>query len=131
MRGFRQNIRNGNSYSVVNSELRVPLFKLFSNKPIKNNFVENFQVVGFGDIGTAWTGPHPFDEENAFNTRTVRKDPVYITVVNLSNPIVAGYGFGFRTSLLGYYLRLDFAWGMEDYITRDKAITYFSLGKDF
>ncbi|MEZ5195493.1 MAG: hypothetical protein R2764_03590 [Bacteroidales bacterium] len=56
MRGFNQNIRNGNSFAVINSEIRFPVFRYLANKPIKSDFINNFQIVGFGDVGTAWTG---------------------------------------------------------------------------
>jgi len=56
MRGFDQNIRNGNSFAVLNSELRFPVFRYFANRPIKSDIINNFQLVAFGDVGTAWTG---------------------------------------------------------------------------
>ena len=60
MRGFDQNIRNGNSFMVINSELRLPVFKYLLNTPTRIGIIDNFQVVGFGDVGTAWSGPSPF-----------------------------------------------------------------------
>lgn len=65
MRGFDQNIRNGNSFAVINSELRFPVFAYFSRKPIKSEFLRNFQLIGFGDVGSAWTGSNPYSGENA------------------------------------------------------------------
>lgn len=131
LRGFDQNIRNGNTYGLINSELRIPFFKLFYGRPIKSNFFNNFQVVGFTDVGTAWTGKNPFSEENALNRKTVIKQPIKITVINLSNPIVAGYGFGLRSTVLGYFVRLDFAWGEVDSEIAKHPKTYFSFGFDF
>jgi len=60
MRGFNQNIRNGNSFLVFNTELRFPIFQYFSKSPMSSSFLRNFQLVAFGDIGTAWTGPSPY-----------------------------------------------------------------------
>ncbi len=131
LRGFTQNIRNGNSYSLINSELRIPIFKLFQNKPIKSKFFENFQIIGFADVGSAWSGENPFSEQNALNRKNKTKEPIDITVINLSNPIVGGYGLGLRTNLLGYFIRLDHAWGYEDYQFKEKGVTYLSLGLDF
>jgi len=54
--GFNQNIRNGNSFFVLNTEIRLPVFRYLSNHPIKSDFLNNFQIVTFGDAGTAWTG---------------------------------------------------------------------------
>ena len=38
VRGFYQNVRNGNSFALINNELRIPVFKYFSNKPMKSSF---------------------------------------------------------------------------------------------
>mgnify|MGYP001446535364 CR=1 FL=1 len=38
------------------------------NKPLQSDFLENFMVIGFGDIGTAWTGKNPYSSDNSFNT---------------------------------------------------------------
>src|SRR5690606_26258898 len=56
MRGFQQNVANGNNAVVLNSEIRVPVFSTFFNKPINNAFLRNFQLVQFFDLGTAWSG---------------------------------------------------------------------------
>ena len=56
MRGFKQNIANGNNALVINSEVRAPVFTSFFNKPINNAFLRNFQIVQFIDLGTAWNG---------------------------------------------------------------------------
>jgi hypothetical protein len=130
LRGFQQNIRNGASYCVVNSEFRLPLFRFFSNKPLKSNFLENFQVVGFGDIGVAFNGYSPFDEENAFNKKVFYADPVRVERWSLRKPVVGGYGFGLRSNVLGYFVRLDWAWGREAGIEPNRVV-YLSLGTDF
>ena len=44
MRGFDRNIRNGTSYALINAELRMPLFKYLSGKPLASSFLRNFQV---------------------------------------------------------------------------------------
>ena len=134
MRGFYQNARNGNSFGVINSELRWPIFSYLFNKPIKSDFIKNFQVVGFGDVGTAWNGPSPYSDENAINTRTVPYGPQNgngkIVLDSQKDPIIYSYGFGLRTRLFGYYLRFDWAWPVEDGIILDSEFA-FSLGYDF
>ena len=37
VRGFYQNARNGNSFAVINSELRIPIIKMLSWKPMKSD----------------------------------------------------------------------------------------------
>ncbi|MFC2176056.1 hypothetical protein ACFLR1_03700, partial [Bacteroidota bacterium] len=130
MRGHPQNIRNGNSFAVINSELRWPIFRYLINRPIKSNFLYNFQVIGFGDIGTAWTGPHPFSDKNALNKEEIQQGSVLITVKNRREPIVGGFGLGVRTKFLGYFIRFDYAWGVENRKTND-GFWYISLSTDF
>jgi hypothetical protein len=130
MRGFIQNIRNGNSFALVNSELRIPVFQYLINRPIRSDFIRNFQVIGFGDIGTAWTGPSPYSKTNALFRKEYPGNPISITVIKDIEPIVGGYGFGLRSRVLGYFLRADWAWGVDDGEVQDR-IFYFSLGLDF
>lgn len=130
MRGHPQNIRNGNSFAVINSELRWPIFRYLINRPIKSNFLYNFQIVGFGDIGTAWTGLHPFSDENSLNREEIQQGSVLITVQNRREPIVGGFGLGARTKFLGYFIRVDYAWGVENRAIND-GFWYISLSMDF
>ena len=130
MRGFNQNIRNGSSFAVINSELRFPIIRYFANRPIKSDFLNNLQLVGFGDIGTAWTGIQPWSEENFLFTKRIRQAPMNITVKVQKEPVVGGVGFGARTRLLGYFIRADVAWGIEDMVAQP-AVFYLSLSLDF
>lgn len=130
MRGFEQNIRNGNSFFVFNSELRVPIFRYLFNRPIRSGFLNNFQLVAFGDIGTAWTGPTPYSEKNQLFTYYIYHKPLYIEVQMLKDPIVGGIGTGIRAKILGYFFRGDVAWGIEDGRIQ-KPVFYLSLSLDF
>ncbi len=130
MRGFDQNIRNGNSFFVFNTELRMPVFRYFFNRPIRSDFLNNFQIVAFGDVGTAWTGTSPWSSDNQLFTRYIYRKPLFIKVESVKDPLVEGFGFGLRSRLLGYFLRGDVAWGVED----GRILTpvfYFSLSLDF
>ena len=129
MRGFIQNKRNGNSFALFNTELRMPVFTYFSSYPIKSDIVKHFQIVAFGDIGVAWTGPHPFHPDNYFNTQVIEDKPVTINLENLREPIIGGFGVGVRTKIWGYFIRLDAAWGVEDFEIQ-KPLPYLSLSKD-
>lgn len=131
LRGFRQNIRNGSSYVLMNSELRIPLFKYFTRKPTLGNFWRNFQLVGFFDAGTAWQGRSPYDPDNPINTVFFYNPPTVTVKVNyFRDPIVAGYGVGVRAPVLGMFLRLDYAWGIETRAIQ-KPLLHFALGTDF
>lgn len=130
MRGFFQNVRNGNNFVVMNNELRLPVFSYFINRPIQSDFIRNFQVIGFGDIGTAWAGESPFAEDNPLNNETKINGPITVTYENINDPIVGGVGFGLRTTLLGYFVRADWGWGIENGEVNDKSLFMFSLSLD-
>jgi len=130
MRGFNQNARNGNNFFVLNSELRFPVFRYFSNRPIKSDFLNSFQIVAFGDVGTAWAGSDPYSDENSLYTRVIRDGSLYIIVREQKEPLVGGFGFGARTRIFGYFIRGDLAWGVEDRRIK-QPIFYVSLSLDF
>ncbi|RLD20206.1 MAG: hypothetical protein DRI69_06795 [Bacteroidetes bacterium] len=131
MRGFKYNARNGSSVALINTELRVPFLRYLSRKKFKSSFLRNMQVVGFIDAGTAWHGSDPFSSDNPLNTLTITNPPtVKVDVTYYRNPIVVGYGFGVRTMILGYFLKLDYGWGLETHRV-SKPILHFSMGLDF
>lgn len=130
MRGFVQNQRNGSSFFVFNSEIRVPLFKMFTKGAIKNEPLRSFQVIGFFDLGTAWTGFSPFSKENTFNEQIIENKPVTIIIENSREPIIAATGLGARTRIFGYFVRADLGWGIENFSIRKKPILFLSLTHD-
>lgn len=130
MRGFSQNIRNGNSFALINSEIRWPFIRYFAGHPLRSNFLNSLQVVGFGDIGTAWTGPTPWSGENAYDNEVFENGPVTVTLDSNRQPIVEGFGAGARAQIFGYFVRADWAWGIENgYIL--PRIFYLSFSLDF
>lgn len=131
MRGFNQNIRNGNSFIVLNSELRFPVFTYLLDRPINMEFLKNFQIVAFGDVGTAWTGWNPYDWSNSLYTSYYVDGSLSISVTEPKEPIVGGVGLGLRTKILGYFVRGDMAWGIEDGNISKKPKFYLSFNLDF
>ncbi len=130
MRGFWRNARNGTSAAVINAEVRVPLFKYLMKRPLQSEFLENFQVVGFGDVGSAWTGKHPYSDENTFNVVTIDQNPFLIELENQDDPVIKGLGFGLRSQLMGYFVRVDWAWGRVSNRWLDREV-YLSFNLDF
>jgi len=136
MRGFDRNIRNGTSYVLINTELRVPIFQYLADHPLSSSFWRNAMVVGFLDVGTAWHGSNPFRRENPLNTITKpdlpdrANAPVVITINYFKDPVVLGYGVGGRIFLFGYTLRADYGWGIETRVVQ-KPMWHFALGTDF
>lgn len=132
MRGFNYNKFHGSSTMLVNAELRFPIIKYFYRGPISSNFFRNFQVVGFYDVGSAWTGTTPFSSDSELNTKVIKNEgsPFQARIKNFKSPWLIGYGYGVRTVLLGYYIKFDMAWPVEDYVVREPRF-YFTLGYDF
>lgn len=132
VRGFKQNIANGNNAIVLNSEVRLPVFSTLLNKPINNAFLRNFQVVQFVDLGTAWAGGLKSIRrpQNVYYDATI-PNPVYVKLkAGGVGPFAGGYGFGARSTLFGYFFRMDAAWEMNG-VFRGKPRLYFAMGVDF
>ncbi len=130
MRGFIQNARNGTNFFVVNNEIRIPIIKYLANRPLNSDFLNSFQIVGFADAGSAWSGLTPYDESNAYNTETVQNGPITVIIDKNRWPVVFGYGLGVRSRLFGYFFRLDWAWGVDSDVVLPRVF-YFSLNLDF
>lgn len=130
MRGYRQNIANGNNALVLNSEFRLPVFSTLLNRPINNAFVRNFQLTQFTDLGSAWNGS--YNKIQRPQLVYPNQDQTLEVLIKSGGigPLVGGYGFGVRSVLLGYFLRLDAAWQMNGFF-KGKPIWYFAMGIDF
>ncbi len=128
MRGYIQNLASGNNAVVINSEFRLPVFQTLFDKTINNAFVRNFELTQFIDLGTAWNGGY----------QAIRRPETIISNADVSvkvkaggiGPFAGGYGFGARTTLLGYFVKFDAGWPMNGFF-KGKPVTYFSLGLDF
>lgn len=133
MRGYNQNLANGNNAVVINSELRLPVFTTFFNKPINNAFLRNFQLVQFFDFGTAWAGALKNIERptSIYASDDPINNPITVKIRSGGiGPFAGGYGFGARSTLLGYFLKIDAGWPMKG-LFRGSPIWYFALGLDF
>ena len=53
-----------------------------------------------------------------------------MTIQREQEPLVGGYGWGMRGKLLGYFVRADWAWGVDDGEIKPR-IFYLSLALDF
>jgi len=138
VRGYKQYARIGNNYMVFNTELRLPLLTTFMKRPIQSAILKNLQLVGFVDMGDAWRAFLP-DANNTVSQYSY-PTPAQLTgtgpnnvFLNLTVPnsggLAVGYGAGLRTSIFGYFVRLDAAWNMDE--PSWTPIFYFSLGTDF
>lgn len=132
MRGYRQNLANGNNAATINSEFRLPVVSTFFNRPVNNAFLRNFQLIQFVDFGTAWEGTFSgIARPSVTYANADPNNPVNITFKSPGlGPFAGGYGFGARTTFLGYLMKLDAGWPMNG-IFKGKPIYYFALGLDF
>lgn len=127
LRGFQNNVRNGANVAVANAEIRLPFF---FNSAGKSDFLKHLQMIAFADVGSAWSGLHPYSDDNTFNFVTVESNPITVTVNNNREPILYDLGFGVRSRFLGYWLAADWAYGVDDGITLPRRFT-LSLNFDF
>ena len=128
MRGFKQNVANGNNAMVLNSEFRLPVFTTFFNRPVNNALMRNFELIQFTDLGTAWNGQFRGIKRPEVN---YGNPPVQVLIKTGGiGPFVGGYGFGARSTLLGYFLRVDASWTMNG-LFQGKPFWYFAMGLDF
>ena len=130
MRGFRQNVANGNNAMIINSEFRLPVFATLFNKPINNAFLRNFQIVQFVDLGSAWNGAYDGIKRPQQTYTNATSDVEVLIKAGGIGPFVGGYGFGARSTLLGYFLRLDAGWEMDGFF-KGKPLLHFAMGVDF
>lgn len=130
LRGFNPNIRNGTNFALVNTELRIPFFQYLLGKNKGASFFRNMQLVGFADAGLAWYGFSPYSDENPINIEYVDGGLVQLKIKYFRDPLVASYGLGLRTQIFGYFVRLDYAYGVETRIIQ-KPKFHFSVGLDF
>jgi Tol biopolymer transport system component len=130
LRGFEYATLYGNNVLVGNVELRVPLIRALAGGPVTSNFFRNMQLVGFYDIGTSWSGPPPFNGGGSVRRKEVVSGQIKAQLNEYLNPWLYSYGVGMRTVMLGYYLKFDLAWPVENFQVHDPRLMV-TLGYDF
>ena len=108
--------------------LSVGLFLIFARHAAASSRTLTFQLDQFIHLGAAWNGQ--FDKL-ARPTSTYGLPPVQVQIKPGGvGPVIGGYGFGARITLLGYFLRLDAGWPMGGFFN-GKPYFYFAMGLDF
>ena len=81
----------------------------------------------------AWTDWNPLSEENTKNVQYYLQQGtnIILEISNPRSPLVGGAGFGVRSKLFGYFIRLDLGWGIDELKVSDKAQVHISLATDF
>ncbi|HRI78014.1 MAG TPA: translocation protein TolB [Cyclobacteriaceae bacterium] len=130
LRGFDYATLYGTTVAMASGEFRLPLVRALASGPVTSNFFRNMQFTAFYDIGSSWTGAPPVDSQNTLRNELITQGPYQINLKQYLNPWLYSYGLGFRTMMLGYYLKFDYAWPVENYKVKDPRILV-SLGFDF
>lgn len=132
LRGYDYDEIRGNNVITFTTELRIPLFSYLTRGNIASNFIRNFQLVGFYDVGSAWNEEAPWRRVNDQNTEIIDTEgsPFQIRLNNFNNPWLQSYGAGLRTVLLNYYVKLDMARPIRNYQTENLRF-YVTLGYNF
>lgn len=130
LRGYDYNTFYGANVLLANFELRMPLASIFYSGPVGSSFIKNFQLVGFFDIGSSWTGISPFKEGNNISTIIIEDSNFEAQIQTFKNPWLMGYGLGMRSVIFGYFMKFDLAFPYEDDQVGD-AKFYVTLGHDF
>jgi hypothetical protein len=131
LRGFDYATLFGSNVLLFNAEFRVPIVQALTSGPISSNFFKHLQLVAFYDIGTSWSGKAPFSEDVAVSFEKYQGGNFEILVKNYLNPWLYSYGFGMRSIMLGYYVKVDLAWPVANYTVASKPSWVISLGFDF
>jgi hypothetical protein len=133
LRGYKQYAFRGNNFGVFSTELRLPIFTTFVKRPVQSAILKNLQVVAFLDAGAGWRRFWPNADNLAttynYPNNRIKSPASNRSLLSLTVPSNGGLGFGpgLRTSLFGYFVRLDVAWNMEG----KGPFYYLALGNDF
>ncbi|MBK8982806.1 MAG: PD40 domain-containing protein [Ignavibacteria bacterium] len=117
LRGFNYDRMSGSKYSILNLEMRFPLFKYLIFGALPLGFA-NIEGVAFLDAGTAWTNNDALKLVHKVNGHTE------------TNDLLMGTGFGTRANLLGFPFKFDIAWNYN--LNKFSSPKYYiSLGYNF
>lgn len=122
LRGSQINSQNGSHFGLFNAEFRFPLVAAILPGPIPIIPLYNIQGTAFLDAGGIWGGKGLDKRFNVFTENAAGE--------RVLDDLLVGAGLGLRTILLGYPVRLDYAWPYDGRGFGKRQI-YFSVGLDF
>lgn len=122
LRGYDINARNGSNFGLINAEFRFPIVTALLPGPLPILPLYHLHGTAFVDAGGIWGGR---GDDNRF--RLLQKDE---DGRNRFDDAMVGAGFGIRTILLGFPVRLDYAWPHDGRSFGDRRL-YISVGLDF
>ncbi|MEO0556715.1 MAG: peptidase S9 [Bacteroidota bacterium] len=124
LRGFGYNEAAGDRFALANVEARVPLVAALLPGPLPILPLYNLQVVGFADAGVIAQGGVDVWDDGPVDPDTGEPGP------RVLDDVLLGTGVGLRTIVLGYPVRLDWAWPYDGRQFGETRL-YLSLGLDF
>ena len=127
--GFRANTRDGSRFVKANFDLRIPLSRFLTNA-LPTSSLYNLEIIPFVEAGTVWENGNPFNQKKPTDTQVITQGPITVQLQTLKSPFLVGFGSGVRTNILTWSLRMDIAWGVDDY-TIQRPIFTTSVGKNF
>ena len=130
MRGYIQNIANGNNAAVINSEFRLPVMSTLFEKTVNNPFLRNLMITQFVDFGTAWNGGYDSFKRPEVAYSDANNNVLVKVKAGGIGPFAGGYGFGARSMLFGQFIKYDIGWPMNGFF-KGRPVMYLSLGFDF
>ncbi len=122
LRGYHINARSGTNFGLFNAELRFPLVAAILPGPIPILPLYNVEGSAFTDVGMVWGGRGLGNPLNFFKTSEDGE--------RVFDDMIGSVGLGLRAILLGYPVRVDFAWPHNGQ-RFGKQRTYISFGFDF
>ncbi|RMG29096.1 MAG: hypothetical protein D6730_04490 [Bacteroidetes bacterium] len=129
MHGFLFSTREGTKYVLANFEVRFPISRM-ARRTLQSGGLYNLEIIPFFDAGTVWRRGNPFSQKNPTDTQIVGSPPITVQLQTLKSPFLFGFGTGFRVFLMGYSLRVDAGWGIDDNSLRAPVIST-TLSKRF
>lgn len=122
LRGFGFNEAAGTLYVLVNGELRAPLVAALLPGPLPLLPLYDIEAVAFVDVGVIADGGL-----DVWRTPT---DPTGAPLPRVLDDVLVGAGVGLRSTVLGYPLRVDWAWPFDGRAIGPRRF-YLSVGLDF
>ncbi len=128
IRGFQSGARLGSSYAVLNQTLSSPILQYLHTGLMHSEFSKSLILFVFNDVGTSFFGLSPQSEGNPFNTQYLSTPNYSLSVTSKRNPYLGSAGIGLQARFLGYYWRLERAWGYQERKVQS-PIWHISMGK--
>ncbi len=119
LRGFDINAANGSNFALFNAEFRFPMAASLLPGPL---FLSRLQGVTFLDVGGLWG--------QRGTTGTFKLTSKDVNGRSRLDDLLVGSGFGVRTFVLSFPVRLDLAWPFDGISFGDRT-THLSVGVDF